>query len=68
MSIKHLSNLGWVMYVQIYIRQFQDVANANEWGEATLLHLRGALEEGARDCGAAESVVEIYTALMAKYG
>ena len=55
--------------VEVYIRQFQDVANANEWGEeATLLHLRGALEDGARDCGAAESVAEVYTALRTKYG
>ena len=55
--------------VEIYIRQFQDVANANGWGEeATLLHLRGALEEGARDCGAAENTAGIYAALRTRFG
>ena len=54
--------------VEIYIRQFQEVATANGWGEATLLHLCGALEEGARECGAAESTAEVYAALRTKYG
>ena len=38
--------------VEVFIRQFLDVAEANTWDEkAALLHLRMALKDDARDCG-----------------
>ena len=55
--------------VELFVRQFTDVAEANEWPRAAaLLHLRKALREGATDCGRAESVEGIFTALRARYG
>ena len=47
--------------VEVFIRQFLDVAEANTWGErATVLHLRRALKEEARDCaGASNTMAEI---------
>ena len=56
--------------VEVFIRQFLDVAEANTWGErATVLHLRRALKEEARDCaGASNTMAEIFTALRARYG
>ena len=56
--------------IEVFIRQFLDVAEANNWREgATILHLRRALTEEARDCGGAgESVADILTALRARFG
>ena len=56
--------------VEIFIRQFLDVAEANQWGERTVvLHLRRVLREEARDCGGTgESLAEIFTALRARFG
>ena len=56
--------------VEVFIRQFLDVAEANEWGErTTVLHLRRALKEEARDCGGTSaSLAEIFTALRARFG
>ena len=56
--------------VEVFIRQFLDVAEANTWGErAALLHLRRALKDDARDCGgASDTLAEVFTALRARYG
>ena len=56
--------------VEIFIRHFLDIAEANNWSEgATFLHLRRALKEGASDCGGAgNDVGEILAALRARYG
>ena len=45
------------------------MADANGWGRAaSLLHLRDALREGAQDCGRAETIPAIFTALRSRYG
>jgi hypothetical protein len=55
--------------VELFISQFVEVADANHWeAAATMLHLRQALKEGARDCGRAQSLRGIFTALRARYG
>ena len=56
--------------VEVFIRQFLDVSEANGWGErATVLHLRRALKEDARDCtGTCNTIAEIFTALRARFG
>ena len=56
--------------VEIFIRQFLDVSEAKGWEErATVLHLRRALKEEARDCaGTCNTVAEIFTALRARFG
>jgi hypothetical protein len=55
--------------VELFIRQFTEVTDANGWTTAAaLLHLREALKEGARDCGRAQSLMGIFTALRARYG
>jgi hypothetical protein len=62
----HFDGNGEVDY---FIQQFRDVAMANQWVEpAALLHLRQALKEGARDCGRAQSTLEVYATLRARYG
>lgn len=55
--------------VELFVTQFQEVADANGWGAlSSLLHLREALQEGAKACGRGDSVDSIFTALRAKYG
>jgi hypothetical protein len=55
--------------VEVFIRQFSDVADANQWSNAaTLLHLRESLDDEARDCGSAATIEEIFNALRARYG
>jgi hypothetical protein len=55
--------------VELFISQFGEVADANQWEPAaTLLHLREALKEGARDCGRAQRLTGIFTALRARFG
>ena len=55
--------------VEYFIRQFCDVADANDWGcGAARLHLRAALKDTATDCGQADSVDGIFTALRARFG
>ena len=50
--------------VEYFVRQFEDVAAANQWApEATFLHLRAALRDEARDCGRPETVLRIYAVL-----
>jgi hypothetical protein len=55
--------------VEIFIAQFTEVAEANEWeGRAILLHLREALKDGAKDCGRSPYLDSIFTALRARFG
>jgi len=55
--------------VELFIRQFQDVARANEWNqEATLLHLRRALIGKAHDCGDSATTADILAALRLRFG
>ena len=55
--------------VESFISQFLEVAEANEWANmASLLHLRHALKEGARDCGRPGSLAGVISALRARYG
>ena len=55
--------------VEVFIRQFSDVADANGWTMgAAFLHLRRALKDEASDCGAGNDVEEIFEALRARFG
>ena len=55
--------------VEFFVTQFGEVAEANEWTAiASLLHLREALKEGAKDCGRAGNLAGVFTALRARYG
>ena len=55
--------------VELFIRQFTDVAEANDWSDmATLLHLRKALEKEARECSRGGDVRDVFTSLRARYG
>ena len=55
--------------IEVFIKQFSDVADANAWTRgAALLHLRRALKDEARDCGAGDEVEEIFEALRARFG
>ncbi len=55
--------------VNFFIRQFQDVAAANEWGRGPArIHLRAALKDSATACGKAETVEGIMAALQARFG
>ena len=55
--------------VNFFIRQFEDVATANEWGRGPArIHLRAALKDSAVACGQAETVEGIMAALRARFG
>ena len=55
--------------IELFIQHFTEVAMANRWTEmATLLHLREALQGGAREYGRSQSVDAIFTALRGRYG
>ena len=55
--------------IDYFINQFEDVANAYNWdGEATFMHLREALKDGARDCGRSDTTIGIFAALRNRYG
>lgn len=55
--------------VEYFIRQFVEVAEANEWNEmARVLHIRSVLREGAKECGKAEDLGGILKALRARFG
>ena len=55
--------------MELFIRQFTDVAEANNWcAMATLLHLRKALEKEANECSRGRDVRDIFTSLRARYG
>ena len=55
--------------VELFISQFSDIADINEWSEKeTTLHLRTCLEGAAADCGRARRTEEIYEELRARFG
>ena len=55
--------------VETFIQQFIDVTEANEWTPAAaILHIRGCLEEEARECGAAGDLQGVFAALRARFG
>ena len=55
--------------VELFIQHFNEVALANDWNQlATLLHLREALKEGARECGRPDQVAAIFELLRSRYG
>ena len=55
--------------VELFIQQFQEVAEANEWTPvATLLHLRESLTEKAQACSRADTAQGIFVALRARFG
>ena len=55
--------------VELFIQQFSEVAAANQWNPvATLLHLREALEDGAKECGRPATVEAAFAALRSRYG
>lgn len=55
--------------VNFFIRQFEDVAVANEWNRGAIrIHLRACLKDAATACGQAETIEGIMTALRARFG
>ena len=55
--------------VEIFLRQFEDVANAYRWtGLERTLHIRGQLQGDAQSCGQGEDYDEITEELRARYG
>ena len=55
--------------VELFIRQFQEVAEANNWNQiATLLHLRESLEDKAQTCSRADTPQGVFAALRARFG
>lgn len=55
--------------VNFFIRQFEEVAEANDWDRAAArIHLRAALTDTAAACGQAETVEGIINALRARFG
>ena len=55
--------------IETFIQQFMDVMEANQWTQAAaVLHIRGCLEEEARECGAAGDLQGVFAALRARFG
>ena len=55
--------------VELFIRQFQEVAEANQWTRmATLLHLRESLTDKAQTCSRADQPEGIFAALRSRFG
>lgn len=55
--------------VHLFIKQFVQVAKLNRWDDqVTVLQLRSCLEHGAKNCGQADSIGEIFDCLIAMYG
>lgn len=55
--------------VDYFIRQFEEVADANGWDErAFRLNLRAALRDSAKDCGKADRVPNIFDTLRIRFG
>lgn len=54
---------------ELFISNFQDVADANNWSPRdTTLHLRACLEGPAVECGRGQTPDEIITSLRGRYG
>ena len=55
--------------VELFIRQFTDVAEASRWSDdITLLQLRNSLKDKAVDCGRAEDYTTVLEALRMRFG
>ena len=55
--------------VEIFLRQFEDVANAYRWTDLErTLHIRSQLQGDAQGCGQGEDYAEITEDLRARYG
>ena len=55
--------------VEMFIMQFTDVAEVNQWPQVSaLLHLRRGLKGEAANCGKYETIHRIMAALRARYG
>ena len=55
--------------IELFISQFSDVAEANQWSnQDSTLHLRSALGGKALECGRGETVEQIFTDLRAQFG
>lgn len=55
--------------VGFFISQFEDVARANQWDEASArIHIRASLTDAATSCGQAEDMEHIIMALRARFG
>ena len=55
--------------IETYIRQFTDVANANDWSPADrLLHLRLSLTDKAQECGEFDNLEDIWEELRSRFG
>ena len=55
--------------VELFIRQFQEVAEANQWTRmATLLHLRECLTDKAQTCSRSDQPEGIFAALRSRFG
>ena len=55
--------------IELFIQHFTEVAMANNWNEmATLLHLREALQDSAKEYSRAATVDAIFATLRSRYG
>ena len=55
--------------IELFITQFQDVAEANDWSAIeALLHLRNCLRGDAVECGREVSVADTFQSLRARFG
>ena len=55
--------------VEAFIRQFNDVAVANDWGPGSaLLHIRERLRGQAKDCGHGQTIHGVFNNLRARFG
>ena len=55
--------------IELFLRQFQDVALVNRWEPVeTLLHLRSCLLGSAAECGRETTVQATYDSLRARFG
>ena len=55
--------------IELFITQFQDVAEANDWSATeALLHLRNCLRGDAVECGREVSVADTFQSLRARFG
>lgn len=55
--------------VELFITQFQEIANTNNWtNQETLIHLRGKLKDEARDCGKGDDIDTLFQNLRTEFG
>ena len=55
--------------VELFISQFQEVAVSNRWTDQdALIHLKGKLQDQARDCGKGEDTDTLFQNLRTRFG